>query len=114
MTDYETAVVAADAVDEEETDAQRAEQLRGHWAKVEEVLPSAKAMHFNGCHKIYLSMDDTEVEQMRRYGYDVVEPNLETLRGWFEESCSLRFINAVHTNEDDPNAGFVQLIPQGY
>ncbi|MFJ2662625.1 hypothetical protein [Arthrobacter koreensis] len=114
MTDYETAVVAADAVDEEETDAQLAEQLRGHWAKVEETLPTAKAMHFDGCHKIYLSMDNAQVKEMKEYGYDAVEPNLEMIRRWFEDSCPLRLISAVHTNERDPNAGFVQLIPQGY
>lgn len=112
MTDYDASTDTDDSV--EETDAALAEQLRGHWDKVEETLPLAKAMHFDGCHKIYLSMDDTEVEEMKRYGYDVVAPNLDTIRRWFEGSCPLRFINAVHTNERNPNAGFVQLIPQGY
>ena len=114
MTDYEAPVDTDDAMEHEPTEEELAQQLAACWVKVEETLPLAKAMHFNGCHKIYLSMDDTEVEQMKRYGYDVVKPDLATLKHWFEESCELRFINAVHTNEDDPNAGFVQLIPQGF
>lgn len=106
MTDY---------VEAEETDEELAEQLRGHWAKVEEALPLAKSMHFDGCHKIYLSMDDADHDLMAGLNsYLTVAPDLDTIRGWYESSCGLRLISAVHTNEDDPNAGFVQLIPQGY
>ena len=32
---------------------------------------------------------------------------------WYENSCGLRFISAVHTNHADPNAGFIDLIGQG-
>ena len=38
---------------------------------------------------------------------------LKMVRKWWDESCGLRFISAVETNEEDPNAGFTTLIPQG-
>jgi hypothetical protein len=38
---------------------------------------------------------------------------LAQVREWYEGSCSLRFISAVETNEENPNAGFTDLIPQG-
>jgi hypothetical protein len=33
---------------------------------------------------------------------------------WFEDSCGLRFVNAVHTNPSNPNEGFIDIIPQGF
>lgn len=84
-----------------------------HWRLVEQSLRNARAMHFDGCHKIYLSMDDGQVEEMRGYGYNVASPDLEVLRDWWEQSCGLRFVTAVHTNAADPNAGFITLIDQG-
>jgi hypothetical protein len=38
---------------------------------------------------------------------------LDTLERWYDDSCSLRFINAVSTVDGDPNEGFTDLIPQG-
>ena len=38
---------------------------------------------------------------------------LATLKEWFEKSCSLRFISAVTTNNEDANLGFETLIEQG-
>jgi hypothetical protein len=38
---------------------------------------------------------------------------LTKIRHWWEDSCSLRFIQSVATNHDDPNAGFRSVIPQG-
>jgi hypothetical protein len=35
------------------------------------------------------------------------------LQEWYENSCSLKFIQSVTTNEADPNEGFTSLIPQG-
>jgi hypothetical protein len=37
---------------------------------------------------------------------------LATLEKWYEDSCPLKFISAVETNEADPNEGFTSLIPQ--
>ena len=87
---------------------------------VKERVSEAKAIDWDTCHKIYVLMDDEQVELMREYGYDPLitkdqmtpEQMLTTLEGWYEESCSLRFINAVSTNHIDPNKGFESLIEQ--
>ncbi|NBQ64000.1 MAG: hypothetical protein EBT95_00285 [Verrucomicrobia bacterium] len=87
---------------------------------VKERVVDAKAIAWDTCHKIYLLMDDEQVELMRTYGYDPLitsdemspDKMFETLQEWFDDSCSLRFINAVTTNVDDPNEGFETLIGQ--
>jgi hypothetical protein len=87
---------------------------------VKERVSEAKAIAWDTCHKIYVLMDDEQVELMREYGYDPLitkdqmtpDQMLTTLEEWYEESCSLRFINAVSTNHIDPNKGFESLIEQ--
>lgn len=87
---------------------------------VRERLVDAKAIAWDTCHKIYLLMDDEQVELMRGYGYDPLitkddatsEQMFDLLQKWFDESCSLRFIDAVNTNKENPNAGFEILIGQ--
>jgi len=87
---------------------------------VKERVSEAKAIAWDTCHKIYVLMDDEQVELMREYGYDPLitkdqmtpDQMLTTLEEWYEESCSLRFINAVSTNHIDPNKGFEPLIEQ--
>lgn len=87
-------------------------------------LADAKALAWDGCHKIYLLMDDEQVEQTRSYGYgsgdgdselvpvtDPVEA-LDLLRNWWDESCGLRFINTIRTVPGDPNDGFADIIAQ--
>jgi hypothetical protein len=37
---------------------------------------------------------------------------LETIKAWYGASCGLRFVSGVKTTED-PNDGFIDLIPQG-
>lgn len=92
-------------------------------------LPEAKAIAWDTCHKIYLLMDDQQVEAMRGYGYgDEQDPDslitkdqmnagemLTTLKKWFDESCALRFVSAVETMPAgvDANEGFTTLIEQG-
>jgi hypothetical protein len=86
-------------------------------------MESAKLVAFDGCHKIYLAMDDEQAEWFKKNynGADCTDRNftsspeemLKMVREWWDESCGLRFINAVETNEEDPNAGFTTLIPQG-
>lgn len=92
-----------------------------YWDKVDATLHDAKGIAFDTCHKIYVLMDDEQMAQMKEYDYDPLisadtmthDEMLDTLMGWYENSCMLRFIHAVHTNHDDPNAGFIDLIPQG-
>jgi hypothetical protein len=88
--------------------------------KVEEYLEDAKAIAWDTCHKIYVLMDDEQVQEMRELEYDPLITKdemssiemLETIKGWFEQSCGLRFVSAVETNHDDPNLGFTSLIGQ--
>jgi hypothetical protein len=88
--------------------------------KVEEVIGEARGIAWDTCHKIYVLMDDEQMALMKTYGYDPLisademsaDEMLETLKKWFDESCGLRFINAVRTNPDDPNEGFTDLIGQ--
>lgn len=89
-----------------------AELERRLWAKVAINLGGAKAMHFDGCHKIYLSMDDNQVKEMQANGYKSHEPDMDLLRESFENSCSLRFITAVHTVKGHASKGYIELIPQ--
>jgi hypothetical protein len=88
---------------------------------VRERVSEAKAIAWDTCHKIYVLMDDEQVEVMRGYEYDPLitkeemtsEEMLLTLEKWYEGSCGLRFIQAVNTNHIDPNKGFESLIEQG-
>jgi hypothetical protein len=89
--------------------------------RIELALISAKGIAWDGCHKIYILLDDEQMRLMEEYGYDPLIPitnNQErheavlTLVDWFGRSCGLRFISAVHTDEKDPNAGFFHVIRQ--
>lgn len=86
------------------------------FAPVEDAIQDAVLVAFDGCHKIYLAMDEDEASWFRgNYEInveDTPEVMLETVIGWYEESCFLRFVSAVRHNEEDPNAGFTSLISQ--
>ena len=83
-------------------------------------ISEAEAIAWDTCHKIYILMDSEQVDLMRGYGYDPIITNEEMnpddmfdkVKEWYEDSCSLRFINAVSTNEINPNLGFESLISQ--
>ena len=83
-------------------------------------ISEAEAIAWDNCHKIYILMDSEQVELMRGYGYDPIITNeemnpddmLDKVKEWYEDSCSLRFIQAVSTNEINPNLGFESLISQ--
>jgi len=87
------------------------------FAPVVEAITEAHLVAYDGCHKIYLAMDEEQAEWFREnYAPDTFEGTAEemlaTVIGWYENSCFLRFVNAVATNHADPNAGFTSLIPQ--
>jgi len=92
------------------------------WGEVALTLGDAVAITWDTCHKIYILMDETQVQLMISYGYNPIirkgamttKEMLSTLQEWFEESCALKFINAVSTVEGDPNEGFETLIPQSF
>lgn len=79
-------------------------------------IANAHLIAWDGCHKMYLAMDEEEAEWFREnYEFvveDTAEVMLTTLIDWWDQSCSLRFVSAVRHNPDDPNAGFTSLIAQ--
>lgn len=95
-----------------------------NWDAVERALRDARGASLDGCHKIYVLMDDGQFEVEKTLGHEALieldgtEQNrteaLTTIREWFENSCGLRFVDSVRTNEADPNEGFETLIPQGH
>lgn len=99
------------------------------WDEVRDaMLDGATLVAWDGCHKCYVAMDEEQAAWFRENYNDAeldAEPGsarimegsgrdmLATLETWFEASCGLRFISAVRTDHDDPNAGFTHLIAQG-
>lgn len=83
---------------------------------VESAMYEAILVAFDGCHKIYLAMDEHEANWFREnYEHvfmDTPEAMLEKVKEWYDESCFLRFVSAVRYNPDDPIAGFTSLISQ--
>jgi len=83
-------------------------------------INNARGIAWDTCHKIYILMDDEQVELMREYKYEPLittnqmsaDEMFEMVEDWYDNSCSLRFIQAVSTNHIDPNAGFETLSPQ--
>jgi len=94
--------------------------MSDRWLEVDEAVDEAVSIAWDGCHKIYVLMDEQQHELMRSYDYDPLirvddigaDEARDLLREWYEESCGLRFISAVKTVADDPNDGFDALIPQ--
>jgi len=86
------------------------------FSRVRDNIINTIVVAWDGCHKIYMAMDDEQAEWFRdKYPYVVdadCETMLATLARWWEESCGLRFIQAVHTNHDNPNAGYQTMISQ--
>lgn len=84
---------------------------------LEEYSKNAILAAWDNCHKIYLAMDQEKANFFRENYETVVESSLSEslssyVKDWFENSCSLRFINAVWTNNANPNAGYVNIISQ--
>lgn len=79
-------------------------------------IENAELIAWDECHKIYLAMDSIEAAWFRE-NYDTVviatpEVMFQTVVKWFNDSCGLRFVSAVRHDEEDPNRGFTDLIPQ--
>jgi hypothetical protein len=82
---------------------------------IQEALQTAKGIAWDTCHKIYVLMDDEQMEIMRSYGYEALitantttpEAMLATIEEWFDSSCALRFVQSVSTED-----GFNNLIEQ--
>lgn len=97
--------------------------MEDYWDDVKREVEYAKCISFDGCHKIYLAMDDTQAEWFKKNynGEDCGDMTFEgtaeemfaLLQKWYDASCGLKFIQSVTTDEADPNSGFHSLIPQG-
>ena len=91
--------------------------------RVENAVEDALLIAWDGCHKMYVALDNEQADWFRdnyngvhcddRTFEGTPEEMFATLKVWWDESCSLKFISAVTTNHADPNAGFMSLISQG-
>lgn len=86
------------------------------FAAVEGAIEDALLVSYDGCHKIYLAMDEMEANWFRE-NYEIVfadtpDAMLAKVIEWYEDSCDLRFVTAVSSNPDNPIAGFTTLISQ--
>jgi hypothetical protein len=92
---------------------------------VREYTDEAKGIAFDGCHKIYVLMDDEQMSLMKEYGYGEDNPNFlisssqldpaemaTVAMSWFKDSCGLKFINAVYSDKTIGHEGFVNIIAQ--
>ena len=83
---------------------------------VEKAIPYAHLIAWDECHKIYLAMDEPTADWFRENYERILESTpeamLHTVMNWYERSCFLRFVEAVTHNEENPNDGYTQLIPQ--
>jgi hypothetical protein len=83
--------------------------------EIQEALETAKGIAWDTCHKIYILMDDEQMTLMNSYGYDPLissaemgpDEMLTTIESWYENSCGLRFVDSVSTEN-----GFTSLIEQ--
>lgn len=86
---------------------------------LDDIVTYAWSLSWDGCHKLYLNMDKAQHDKMIDLGYDLTiinsNPYITTpkLEEWYENSCSLRFIDAVFTNDDNTDK-FVTVVPQFY
>jgi hypothetical protein len=96
--------------------------------KIDEYTNEAKGIAWDTCHKIYVLMDDEQVALQKSYGYGAgPDPDSlitsEQMTGdemrkqvmeWYQQSCGLRFIYAVSSNESFGVGGFQEIIGQFY
>lgn len=83
---------------------------------VKETIKDAKLVAFDGCHKIYVAMDDISADKLEENGYIVIKGSVtkmfKAVQDWYKNSCGLKFVTSVSHNEIDPNLGYLDLIPQ--
>lgn len=81
-----------------------------------ELLSQTDSVAYDGCHKIYLNMDPKQTMKMIDYGYtnlitDTPAAMENVVWQWYDDSCGLRLIDAVFTNEDGTDK-FISVVPQ--
>ena len=50
-----------------------------------------KLFAYDGCHKIYLLENESEIEEAKKTGYNIL--SIKKLEEAYNNSCSLKFIN---------------------
>ena len=93
--------------------------------RLDEYTNEAKGIAFDTCHKIYVLMDDEQVELMRSYGYGESDPEAlvtsQQMTGdemrkqvleWYSYSCGLKFISAVSSNPKFGDDGWLHIVSQ--
>lgn len=87
--------------------------------EIESEVSEADSACFDGCHKIYIMKDPLGTAQMREYEYEHIVPItkenqsevVKTIIDWFNDSCGLKFINAVE-NDGRENEHYITVIGQ--
>jgi hypothetical protein len=89
------------------------------WGEVREATYDADSIAYDGCHKIYISMDKKQTKVLRDH-YLVLtakelspEDMFENLEMWHRCSCGLEFIQSMATDKKSGETNFATLIPQG-
>lgn len=93
--------------------------------RIDEYTNEAKGIAFDTCHKIYVLMDDEQVDLMKSYGYGETDPEAlvtsaqmngdemrEQVIEWYNHSCGLRFISAVSSNPKFGDDGWLHIVSQ--
>ena len=83
---------------------------------LEDFINDADSIAWDTCHKIYILLSPAQTQKMREYGYEALvtreESNpydmLETIKNWYDDSCSLKFIDAVAEGDE-----FTTVVAQG-
>lgn len=73
------------------------------WERVLWACERAVCVAWDGCHKLYVALDDSEADWFRTNYAVVVDSDpaamLTALEDWWEQSCPLRFIQSVRGGE---------------
>lgn len=93
---------------------------------VREAVKTAKLIAYDGCHKIYVAMDEASARKLEGSGYTTHRSDyfltkyppvlmrtamLNRVKLWYRMSCGLRFVQST-SNSMDSNQEFKDLIPQ--
>jgi hypothetical protein len=81
------------------------------WRNVEVLLRQAKGLFFDGCHGIYIAMDDGAVDEMTPT-YRTGWPTRAVIDDWRDRyPCPHQFVCAVWT-ADEPRDGVLVVVPE--
>ena len=93
--------------------------------RVTAAIMDCEGVAFDGCHKVFILMDEAQVEKMRSIGYgdktDIEKgdsrlvwaedtPRSEMfmlVKDWYRQSCELKFIQSIKSDGDQEEFGNV-------